>query len=173
MRGRKGARGMRNLRREMAAKLLEEGMPKAEIARQLGISHSTIHAWLPPTGATERKDDLRVQAQALRASGMNNAAIGREMGLSRQRVSQILGPMLEDDEPWDTKLVVPVRRSTGADLRRIARRLGYVTTRGPEVNNGSLAKFFDALARGDLVVMPAAEAPPAAEPARAPRSRKG
>ncbi len=64
-----------------------------QIARQVGVSATSIRSWLGPSPSKARTAALKAEAKRLRGQKLTNAEIQEKMGISYNTVWQWLGPM--------------------------------------------------------------------------------
>ncbi len=142
-------------RHDRARELRAQGWSKPAIARELGVSPSTIKTWLPaerprPVQRVERADLVRMRNEL----HLTNSEIARRTHISRQRVAQILGPVprLIEGERRSVTIQLPVNDLER--LREMAQHLGYLSWAGTLSGQGSVSALVAGIAEGQLELRP-------------------
>lgn len=115
--------------RKVALVAVGQGLSRAEVGRQLGISSSTIEVWCRSAGMPGQKGRPRVftadevsRARELREAGMSKVAIGRQLHVNVKLVAKWVKDPIQADEDEQRLLEELARHSNGDDAACLEHR---------------------------------------------------
>lgn len=138
----------RDEQRATAARLFEQGVTKAEIARVLKVAPSTAARWLPAGNRTPEGQARVATMRKMRDEGQTYEVIGAAYGVTKAQVSQMIGPKRRAERGRTRHFNLSDDRWRA--LERTAHGLGLIYADGSDGGRGNIVLMLDAAAKGEL-----------------------